>query len=497
MQFMHTRIALPCLLAIACSTETPAAEPCAGIRCSDHGLCAVAERRALCVCDLGYHAQGTSCVANDPADPCANVDCGPGGSCSSAGGAATCACGAGYRAVGPTTCVPASDPCAGQTCSGRGRCEVSAGAAGCACDPGYRADGLSCVPVSDAGVPVSDAGRIEDAGAPDAPRPDAGPPPPCTAIFCDDFEYEASRATFDAHLTFRSHGWSWVKAINTDYGADGSIGSGGYLYTVDSIPGYTGPFPGHGSERVLAMEALPRSLGLGQGTDFYLQYGTAEGPIGQIPANHWFQFWLYAADSGDQRGLYERAKFIYPTRTEYPATDGNNGFVYIMGLRKNSMVPINTTECPGDRTVGCRSFYLNTGWSVRNGLTNRIRYSENDLGANLARDLHGAPNLWTLVRIHIDISGTDPRATPGQAVYEMWIRRYGETEWTKTTEYIGGVTDIGGGPIDFTPSFTDGLRMIRMPTTVGGSRVEEAFDSWTYLDDFVIAGSEEDLPVYP
>ena len=107
-------------------------------------------------------------------------------------------------------------------------------------------------------------------------------------------------------------------------------------------------------------------------------------------------------------------------------------------------------------------------------------------------------NTWTLVKVHVDLSGTDPRAAPGQAVYEQWIRRQGSSQWIKTTEYIGGVTIVNGQPIAFTPSFKDGFKSIRIPTTIGATTSAKGdwFDRRMYLDDFVIATSEADLPVY-
>lgn len=241
---------------------------------------------------------------------------------------------------------------------------------------------------------------------------------------------------------------------------------------------------------MLVLEALPGTFA-GQ-TDFYLQYGEEAGPIGQIPPDHWFQFWIYAGTSGGRQGLYTGSKLIYPTRTLYPASDSNAGYVYILGFETESYAPWELDACPPTpRESGCPSFFVRSFWSTAGGFTSTVPGDESDLRANLTDDIHVLQNQWTLVRVHVDISGTDPRATPGQAVYEVWIRRQGDPTWTKTTEYIGGVTDLGNGPVNLTPSYTDGFRMIRMPTTM------DAYDSWTYMDDFVLAENEADLPMYP
>jgi hypothetical protein len=110
----------------------------------------------------------------------------------------------------------------------------------------------------------------------------------------DAFEYVVERNTPGASAAFAVNGpWNWAKTYQ-----DGRTGSRGYLYTTDTIPGHAGRFPGQESKRVLCMEALPDSL-QGQ-TDFYLQYGAGRGPLGQVPANVWFQFWIYVNRSKGQ-----------------------------------------------------------------------------------------------------------------------------------------------------------------------------------------------------
>ena len=97
------------------------------------------------------------------------------------------------------------------------------------------------------------------------------------------------------------------------------------------------------------------------------------------------------------------------------------------------------------------------------------------------------PNRWTLVKIHFNTTSTSGNS------WEMWLRPQGEPNWTKVAEWIGGTT----------PNFTwtipagseGGHRILRMPTTVGGVS-REWYDAWLYMDDFAMANSESDLPVY-
>ena len=80
-----------------------------------------------------------------------------------------------------------------------------------------------------------------------------------------------------------------------------------------------------------------------------------------------------------------------------------------------------------------------------------------------------------------------------------WVRPTG----SKTTEWIGGVTVNDSAPssepVDLRPAFTDGFRTIRIPTTVGGTTaaIGDWYDYVLYVDDFAIATSEADLPLYP
>lgn len=140
--------------------------PCQAVTCSHRGVCAASGGGAVCICDSGYHAQGTSCEADDSRDPCTGVDCGPGGECAVASSAARCLCGTGYHSAGPTTCVPDGDPCAGVACSAHGICAVAAGSAACICSAGYHAQGLTCLQNADpcSGVTCSGHGTCSASG---------------------------------------------------------------------------------------------------------------------------------------------------------------------------------------------------------------------------------------------------------------------------------------------------------------------------------------------
>jgi hypothetical protein len=96
-------------------------------------------------------------------------------------------------------------------------------------------------------------------------------------------------------------------------------------------------------------------------------------------------------------------------------------------------------------------------------------------------------NRWTLVKMHFNTTRTSGNS------WEVWLRPYGGA-WTKVSEWIGGRTP--GFTWDIPSESVGGHRVLRMPTTVG-TPTGQYYDYWMYMDDFVIATSEADLPVYP
>ena len=293
--------------------------------------------------------------------------------------------------------------------------------------------------------------------------------------FLDKFEYVINRDKGDKS-TFLSHGWSGAKAENI-------IGKGkGYLYTVDKIPGYNGKFPGKNSSRVLAIEGRPTTFGFQ--TDFYLQYGGQHS--NQIPGNVWFQYWIYINDYTDpqninnqQSRLTNNGKFIYPTKHGYPSNSG----LWLYGLSTNSKAPFrdNLGDASPEVYMNLVDYEYIKYTRPRNGQT-MWKLGQTNLSE------HIKPNRWILVKVHIDTSTTS-------AKFEQWLRPQGK-EWTKVAEWIDGVT----------PNFVwkipsneiGGHRTFRMPTTANLCKIKlnESCDFWIYMDDFVMAESENALPMY-
>jgi len=272
-------------------------------------------------------------------------------------------------------------------------------------------------------------------------------------IFEDDFEYVANRNVTDVQIPFEAAGWTDAKATNSDYG-----GSGGYLYTLDNTPL---------NSKVLVMESLPTTVG-GQ-TSYHLQYGDSTEPEGTIPANVWFQFWTYATP-GSQ---FERQKFLYPCHQAYNCP--TETYLWILYFQESDLTGV------GDEVVtaatGGRFFRLQSAYSNYSGgeTWNAAKLFQNVSHTEMA------VSTWYLVKLHIDTSGA-------QGTYEVWIRARGTPTWTKLAEWIGGTTPNFDWPIP--ANQRNGNRVLAIPTTV------DTYDSTTYMDDFVMATTEEDLPTY-
>jgi hypothetical protein len=288
-------------------------------------------------------------------------------------------------------------------------------------------------------------------------------------VFSDRFEYAVSRSDPNAANLFVQNGWSHAKTQQNATGAKG------YLYTVTSIPGYSGPFPGTNSSRVLAMEALP--ITLQSQTDFYLQYGdgSSSAHANTIPGDVWFQFWIYPQNSGSQISTYgTRNKFMYVCNTDYPCHShlwmvGNGSPTY----DSNNMFPL------GHPSRG--EFFWNLSSASGVSMINDSLDNDNQdqLGPTNASEWM-RPNRWTLVKMHMNTT-----ATTGNS-WEVWLRPY-RGGWRKVSEWIGGRTP--GFTWNIPSGSVGGHRVLRMPTTVND-------DYWMYMDDFVMATTESDLPVY-
>lgn len=294
-------------------------------------------------------------------------------------------------------------------------------------------------------------------------------------MFFDNFEYVVGRSDTSAtNIFMQQGGWTGAKTLQS-----GEPGARGYLYTVDQIPGFIGVLPGGSSQRVLAIEALPRSLGAQ--TDFYLQYGVGASSAYDnfIPGNVWFQFWIYVNHYGNQLSRINEGKLLYTCNGTFPCQDNK----WLMSFGNDSKPP-HYTMLP-DNAGAFLQFEATAapGYPIVNPIAadwDRWKFGQRDISEYMS------VNRWTLVKIHVDTSGTG-------GVYEAWMRPQGGS-WVKVAEYIDGVSPAGL-VWRVTPG---GSRVLRMPTTIGRNTNDPSqnHDLWMYMDDFAIARSESGLPQY-
>lgn len=297
-------------------------------------------------------------------------------------------------------------------------------------------------------------------------------------VFMERFEYAVGRSDPNAAQIFTGNGWSHVKTQQSHSG-----NANGYLYTVSSIPGFSGSFPGTNSTRVLAIEALPGSM-QGQ-TDFYLALGNGSSAAfdDHIPGDVWFQFWIYPQNYGSQLSRYgTRNKFIYACNGSYPCS--SQLWMLSQGAptyNRSNLFPL------GDPARG--EFFMNV--SSASGPSDLVNLNAEESNQDMIGPTNMTdwmrPNRWTLVKMHFNTTSTTGNS------WEMWVRPYGGA-WTKTSEWIGGRTP--GFRWDIPSASVGGHREIRMPTTIG-SPTSQWYDYWMYMDDFAMATTEQDLTVYP
>lgn len=307
---------------------------------------------------------------------------------------------------------------------------------------------------------------------------------PVPDILFDDFDYTVARddSNSTALPLFEAAGWGGVKRNPTDTNALG------YIYTVSSIPGFAGSFPGSGA-RALALEGRPNNSSdpSFKQTDYYLQFGDeGTAPIGTIPANVWFQFWIYLNSYGSELStLANRNKFIYQTTDGYPATAGEEAYLVLPGSR--GFEEVRTSGVPSSFPAN-EMFLAFQPPDADN--TNSTEYPTNKtkLYQNLDNTVKILPNEWWLVKIHADVSGD-------QGLLEAWLQPEGGA-FTKVMEWNGGVTSGFTWPTG-SNVWRSGHRLLRMPTTENASPLSGGDgDNWKYLRDFAIATNESLLPVY-
>jgi len=287
-------------------------------------------------------------------------------------------------------------------------------------------------------------------------------------VIFDDFEYVVGRNDAGADALFQAQGWAASKLEN----GDANPGANGWMYTVTSIPGFAGTFPGGGS-RVLAMEMIPAVEGPFEQTDAWLQ-------LDDLPGDLWIQYWVYPqnhAGSGQLSSLNNSCKWFYFAREGYPSH--NHALMVLAGCFTHN--PLQSFPW-GDPTANGEHVYWfgkkdggSTIQSTAPGWDN-----EADAGPSTIAE-YLVPNRWTLVKWHIQTLGET-----GNKV-ELWLRAQENEAFIKVMDYEDGVD---GFQFTQPTGETGGHATMRWPSVIDEN------DFWCYIDDFIAADDEDDLPTY-
>ncbi len=81
--------------------DPPVSDPCAGVTCSGQGTCVVSGNTAACNCDVDYHAEGLTCVADAPVTPAPTVSLSANPTTVDSGGSSTVT----WSSTNATTCT--------------------------------------------------------------------------------------------------------------------------------------------------------------------------------------------------------------------------------------------------------------------------------------------------------------------------------------------------------------------------------------------------------
>ncbi|MCK5018170.1 MAG: hypothetical protein KAS32_14030 [Candidatus Peribacteraceae bacterium] len=296
----------------------------------------------------------------------------------------------------------------------------------------------------------------------------------------DNFEYEATRTGTGADALKTTGGWDAIKANNMT----GTPNACGYLYTVTSIDGFSGSFPGQSSSRVLCSEHLPYTLDCDQGpgacdggrwlqSDTYFGYGA--DVEGYLPANVWIQFWMYPQYYGSQLSRFYKGKFLYSCATGLFSTCSYGGMDW---LGVFSDIQSYASFYDDSQATGEFWYSIDTQDNAtyddgQNEATDKLGYNQSGVGKFL-------PNRWYLVKMNYDMSNANV------PIFRMWKKEQGESAWTLVVEWIGGTTEY----LTWTADYTDGQNWMTI------LEMNDCYDMWMFFDDFVIAESELDLPTY-
>jgi len=202
------------------------------------------------------------------------------------------------------------------------------------------------------------------------------------------------------------------------------------------------------------------------------------------------------------RSGYNGSKFLYHSHNGVYGTNcGNGGAAYIIDLDNfvstGGDTPPNPNSPVTPSVAGTLSIRPDTGVACNNTSNVTDSVGNNWAGPNLGTNKYPiVAGTWSLVRIEVDHSAE-------HMTYRLWVRYYGESNFTLVAEWISNSTVNDGVTAILRHPFWDGTGVdgnfaLRLITTVGGTNTYKGnwFDTVLYIDDFCIADAASKLPIY-
>jgi len=293
-----------------------------------------------------------------------------------------------------------------------------------------------------------------------------------TVIKSDDFEgYTMGDVGCEAILT---GGWDGCKELPAarypNRLSDISI--------VTSIPGHNGGMCS--GSKAMRMYADARA----EQTDVNIRTGSGDSEKydNYIPPVAWFQVCVYINYSGAELSTTtgRTMKFFYPCASIYPCHDN----YWLLEMGTNSYNPFWASHGePSDGNLYIASQAKSTGdpYWASGPQENRHKLGQTSLAEWIK------PNRWNVLRCKTDFSST------AAAQLDCWIGAKGSA-LTNVMSWHGG-TPVEGRDFTWTIPAAKGSRTFSIPTTVPAPN-RSGPEIFMYLDDFIIATSEDDLPSY-
>lgn len=315
--------------------------------------------------------------------------------------------------------------------------------------------------------------------------------------------FAAVLCSFLLFLAIAIGGTSWAKVIKSDDFEDYPTGdvdcvgmlAGGWdgckelpaarypnnpsdMSIVTSIPGYNGGMCS--GSKVIRMYADARA----QQTDVTLRTGSGDSEKydNYIPPVAWFQVCVYINYSGAELSTTtgRTMKFFYPCAAVYPCHD--NYWLLEMGTTSyNPFWASHGNPSGGNLYIASQAKSKGDPYWARGPEGDRHKIGQTSLMEWIK------PNRWNVLRCKTDFSNT------AAAQLDCWIGAKGSA-LTNVMSWHGGMP-VEGADFTWTIPSAKGSRTFSIPTTVPAP-ARSGPELFMYLDDFIIATSENDLPDY-